>query len=112
MHGVGVGYHKVEVPLDLFHHGLLVLNGTVPVDDAQPAIESHADGHLVLGDCVHWGGYYRQLQLDVFGEFGFQTDVLPRLAVRVPRLDEHVVERVALHEIHLDINYFNSNLLL
>lgn len=52
----GVGNEAVLESLDLGNHLGLLVGRAVVVNDTQTTLQSHVDGHLVLGDGVHGRG--------------------------------------------------------
>ena len=61
----GIQNHSTLGALDPVHFPRLRLDGKVFVDDAEPALPRHRDGHSRLGDRVHSGGEERDLQIDL-----------------------------------------------
>lgn len=64
----------VLVTLDLGDHLGLLIWGAVVVDDTEATLESHGDGHLVLGDSVHRRGDERSLEGDSLGDWRLEVD--------------------------------------
>jgi hypothetical protein len=48
------------------HVVALLLDGVVAVDDAEAAVEGHVDGHLRLGDSIHWARDEGHVERDGF----------------------------------------------
>lgn len=71
----GVEDEAVLVALDLADHVGLGLGGAVVVDDAEAALESHVDGHLVLGDGVHGGRDEGRLEGDALRDGRVERDL-------------------------------------
>lgn len=98
-----VGDEAVLVPLNLAHHVGLAVGRAVVVDNTQTALQSHVDGHLMLGDRVHGRGQEGRLQGDALGDGRVEVD-LGGGEADVARQDQEVVVRQAtvllgVHEV-------------
>ena len=72
----GVGDESILKSLDLTNLVGLIFGGEVRVDDTDPALKGHGDGHFVLGDRVHWTGNEGDLERDILGKFGRDVNVV------------------------------------
>lgn len=93
----------VLVALDLADHVGLSIGRAVVVDDTDATLQSHMDGHLVLGDRVHGGGDEGGLERDALRDGGIEGDVGGGEA-NVARQEEEVIVRqtavnLGVHEI-------------
>ncbi len=68
--GDGVGYHARFASLDAMDHFRLDVDGEVFVDDPEPALPGHGNGHLGLGDGVHGCGEDGDVKGQAAGEAG------------------------------------------
>ena len=77
--------------LDLPHLRGLLVERQVLVDDAEPALLRHGDGHRRLGDGVHRRRDHRNLQVDVGRHPGAHVD-RGRQHLGIGGLQQHVIE--------------------
>jgi hypothetical protein len=83
--------HPALRALDAIDLGCLLLDREVLVDDAEPALLRHRDGHLGLGDGVHRRAQQRHVEADVTREVGADVDLSGQHG-RVARDEQDVVE--------------------
>mmetsp|Transcript_101284 Transcript_101284/g.321657 ORF Transcript_101284/g.321657 Transcript_101284/m.321657 type:complete len:617 (+) Transcript_101284:1-1851(+) len=90
------GVHDEAVPelLDLQDLLDLVLHAEVRVDDSQPALQRHGNGHPGLRDGVHGAGHDGGLQLDLARDVGLERHLV-HAEGDVPRQADDVVVGVA-----------------
>lgn len=82
----------VFVSLDLPDHGGLRVGRAVVVNDTQTTLQSHMNGHFMLGDGVHGRRNEGRLQDDVLGNGRIERDLRGSKA-NVARQDEEVIVR-------------------
>ncbi len=99
-HGNRVAHDAALVFLDQQDLVRLLLDGHVPVNDADAAFLGQRDREPGLGDRVHGRRNERNVELDAGGEVGRQVD-FARQHIRVVRLQEYIVERQCfLGDVH------------
>lgn len=97
----GVKDEPVLVALDLANHVGLGLGGAVVVDDSKTALQSHMNGHLVLGNGVHGGRHEGGLESDTLGDGGIKRHLRGRKA-NVARQQQEVIigQTAVLGRVH------------
>lgn len=87
----GIKYETVLITLDLANHVGLSIGRAVVVDNTQTTLESHVDGHLVLGNGIHRRRDERGLERDPLGDRGVEADLRGREANVTGEQEEVVV---------------------
>jgi len=85
---------SVDVVFDAADLGQLLAFRHIVMDEAQPAVERHGDGHARFSHRVHVGGDGRNVQMQIFRELRVELRVA-RQNFRIQRGQRDVVKRQA-----------------
>jgi hypothetical protein len=99
--GDGIDDHTALRALHLVDFAGLLLDGEIAVDDAEPALLSHGDGHARFGHRVHGSADERNTQLDVAGQAGGGVRQR-RHNVGLGGQQQHVIEGQCLRDRKID----------
>ena len=90
-HGNGIDNHAAFRTLDLVHFASLLLDAEIAMNDAEPALLRHGNGHARFRDGVHGRTDQGDAELDIAGQAG-RCRRQGRNHIGLGRQQQHVIE--------------------